>query len=140
MKSGMRFLFFLVAIGGFALAGCSRSAFDAQVSGRITLDGKPMGSGVVVFAPEGENRNAPMGTIEPNGNYSLKTNREIGLMPGKYRVSMSVYDTPPHQPGERMQTTGKQLVPEKYTDVHTSGLVYDVTLGNNTINIELKSK
>jgi hypothetical protein len=140
MKFGLFIFLVPVAISGVTLAGCSRSGFESQVSGRITLEGKPMGSGTVVFVPEGENRNAPMGTIEPNGDYFLKTNRDTGLMPGKYTVSMSVYDTPPHQPGERMQTTGKQLVPTKYTDAHTSGLEYEVKPGSNTINIDLTSK
>jgi hypothetical protein len=140
MKSESPLPLMVVVLVSFALAGCSRSPFEAQVSGRITLDSKPMGSGTVVFAPEGENRNAPMGTIEPDGSYYIKTNRETGLMPGTYTVAMSVYDTPPHQPGERMQTTGKQLVPEKYTDVHTSGLKYEVKSGSNTIDIDLKSK
>jgi hypothetical protein len=128
-------------IVGLSIVGCSHSGFNSQVSGRVTLDGKTIGPGVVVFAAtEAGKGNPAHGTIQPNGSYTLATANAAGLNPGKYKVSVSVIDEPPPPPGVRNMTLGKQLVPEKFTDVNTSGLQFEVTPGNNTINIELASK
>jgi hypothetical protein len=124
-----------------ALVGCSHSGFDSKVSGRVTLDGRSIGPGVVVFAAtEAGKGNPARGTIQPNGSYTLMTANTDGLNPGKYKVSVSVVDEPVPPPGVRNMTLGKQLVPEKFTDVNTSGLEYDVKPGRNTIHIELTSK
>ena len=126
---------------GVSVVGCSHSSFDSQVSGRVTLDGKTIGPGVVVFAAtESGKGNPARGTIQPNGGYTLTTANASGLNSGKYKVSVSVIDEPPPPPGVRNMTLGKQLVPEKFTDVNSSGLQFEVTPGSNTINIELTSK
>jgi hypothetical protein len=130
----------LVGVWILVLTGCSHSGFESQVSGSVTLDGKTIGPGVVVFAATAGGGNPSTGTIQPNGTYTLKTNNTLGLNPGKYKVSASVVDELPPPPGVRNTTPGKQLVPAKYTDVSSSDLAYEVQPGNNTINIELKSK
>jgi hypothetical protein len=121
-----------------AIVGCSRSAFDSTVTGGVTLDGKTLGQGLVVFAQDGSN--PATGTIGRDGSYTLKTSNMLGLKPGKYRASLSALDTPNPPPGVRDTTPPKQLVPEKYTSLETSGLEFEVKPGNNTFNIELKSK
>ncbi len=128
------------SIATAAIAGCGDGGLGSQVSGYVTLDGKAIGPGVVVFAPEGNKRNPATGAIQPNGNYTLKTANTAGLIPGKYTASVSVIDEPIPAPGVRNMNPGKQLIPEKFTSTETSQLNFDVTPGNNTINIELKSK
>ncbi len=122
------------------LSGCSRSGFDSSVSGSVTLDGKTLGQGGVVFVPISESKNPSVGTIRRNGSYALKTANTPGLNSGKYRVTVSALDTPNPPPGVRDTTPAKQLVPEKYTNINTSGIEYDVKPGSNTFNIDLVSK
>jgi hypothetical protein len=121
-------------------AGCSQSPFDAQVSGRVTLDGRPVGPGSVVFAPVEQQTNPADGAIQLDGSYSLKTSREEGLHPGEYKASVTVFDQPVVLPGERSMTPAKLVTPKKYSDTETSGLEYTVEAGKNNIDIKLTSK
>jgi hypothetical protein len=122
------------------LAGCSRSGLESSVTGSVTLDGKALGLGGVVFAPLSGGGNPSVGTIGRNGQYTLRTANTLGLNAGKYRVCVNALDTPNPPPGVRDTTPPKQLVPEKYTNLDTSGLEYEVKPGSNTFNIDLSSK
>ena len=125
---------FLVA----ALIGCGRGALESEVSGTVTLDGKRIGPGVVVFSPA-EGGKPATGSIESNGSYTLKTSRELGLAAGKYAVAVSIREMPAEiKPGDR-PPPGKLLIPENYEQSTTSGLEFDVQPGRNTIDIELNS-
>jgi hypothetical protein len=126
----------LVALA--ALVGCGGGA-ESEVAGTVTLDGRPVGPGVVVFAPIDGTSNPADGAIQLDGSYFLKTSREMGLKAGKYKVSVQVLDQPEVKPGERSMVAAKLVTPEKYADVTTSGLEYDVVPGHNTINIDLES-
>jgi hypothetical protein len=121
------------------LSGCSGSTQESQVSGQVTLNGKSIGPGTVVFAPVGGGKPATA-SVDENGHYVMYTNREVGLGPGKYRAAVSIREAPPNiKRGER-PPPGKLLVPERYEDSDKSGLEYDVAPGSNTIHIELKSQ
>jgi hypothetical protein len=120
-------------------AGCSRSSQESQVSGSVSLDGKQIGPGIIVFAPEGSGTPA-IGPIDDDGDYSVSTSHEVGLSAGKYKVGVSIREVPANvKRGDRLPP-GKLLIPEKYEDSATSGLEYDVAPGSNTIDIELKSQ
>jgi len=121
-------------------ASCSRSGMEAEVSGQVTLDGQPVGPGAVVFAPIDGQSNPADGAIQLDGSYFLKTSREVGLKPGKYKASVSVFDQPEVKPGERSMIPAKLATPQKYSDTETSGLEYMVDPGSNNIDIELTSK
>jgi hypothetical protein len=138
----------MTRVAGFALilavaaiaAGCSGGHLESEVAGTVTLDGKAVGPGIVIFAPVGGKENPATGPIERDGSYSLKTSRTIGLKAGKYQVGVSVRELPVNpKPGDR-PPPGKMLIPDKYESSDTSGLEFEVTPGSNTINIELKSK
>ena len=123
------------------LYGCSGSSLEAQVSGKVTLDGKEIGPGVVVFVPEGGQSNPARGAVELNGSYFLKTSRDKGLSAGKYKVSVSIFSQPTDvKPGERSMIEAKLIIPSRYVSADTSGLEYEVNPGSNTIDIELKSQ
>lgn len=119
-------------------SGCHRSSFESQVSGNVSLDGKPIGPGIVVFAPVPKGTPA-MGPIEGGGSYSMSTSHEVGLSPGKYKVGVSIREVPVNVKRGDRPPPGKSLIPERYEDSATSGLEFDVAPGSNTINIELKS-
>jgi hypothetical protein len=120
------------------IVGCSHGDLGAEVSGNVTMDGKSIGPGIVNFSPAVGDSNPGIGNIQQNGSYSVKTSRTEGLVPGKYRVAVTVYA---NQGDTREQLPGppKLLTPAKYNDVATSGLEYDVAPGRNTIDIELRS-
>ena len=121
------------------LVGCGSGSMEGQVTGNVTLDGKTIGPGSVVFVPEGDG-NPATGTIQIDGTYEMKSNRTPGLPPGKYFVSVSVFDQRPGTAGERSSGTSKLITPEKYYDAKTSGLEFTVESGSNEYNIELTSQ
>ncbi len=59
------------------------------VSGTVTYDGKPVKSGNIQFTPADPNMKNPVSGGAPimNGKYSI--DKEVGLVPGKYNVSIS---------------------------------------------------
>jgi hypothetical protein len=122
-----------------ATVGCGGAGMESEVSGTVRLDGQPVGPGAVVFAPLDGQSNPADGAIQMDGSYFLKTSREVGLKPGDYKVSVSVFDQPEVKPGERSMTPAKLVTPQKYADTETSGLQYTVEPGENTIDIELSS-
>jgi hypothetical protein len=128
----------VVAIG--LASGCSRSSQESRVSGIVTLDGKEIGPGTVVFAPTGGGNKPATGSIESGGSYVLMTSRETGLAPGKYQAAISIREVPQNVKRGDRPPPGKLLIPEKYEESSTSGLEYEVQPGDNTINIELSSR
>jgi hypothetical protein len=113
---------------------------ESQVNGTVTLDGRPVGPGVAMFIPADGKSNPAQGAIMPDGAYSLKTNRDVGLHAGTYKVSVMVLDQPEVKPGERSNVPAKIVTPQKYADASTSGLTYEVKPGKNAIDIPLSSK
>lgn len=120
--------------------GCNQSPFNADVKGTVTLDGKPVPPGVVVFSAEGGGRNSSRGSIEPDGTYFLVTRHYRGIESGNYSVAVQVYELgDPPGPGERAPLNPPPLVPAKYLDIDTSGLKFTVEPGSNRIDIALTS-
>jgi hypothetical protein len=138
MTRGVSTALLLTASFVFLSAGCSRNSLESSVIGKVTLDGKPIGPGTVVFSSGA--KNPAIGAIDVGGNYSLKTSRTEGLAAGRYRVAVSVREVPPNSnPSDRLPP-GKLLHPEKYEAVETSGLEFDVVTGSNTIDLPLTSQ
>jgi hypothetical protein len=127
-------------LGLALLTGCSGGHFESSVSGTVTLDGKAIGPGFLVFAPIAGDTNPANGAIQTDGSYELKTANTAGLRPGTYKVSVTVLDQPDVPPGERSYVVAKSRIPEKYNDPNSSGLEFDVESGSNTIDIPLSSQ
>lgn len=125
---------------GASQFGCSGSDLGAEVSGTVTLDGKPVGPGTVVFAEASGASNPSDGAIQPDGSYALKTANLPGIAPGKYRAAVTVFEDVKTAPGERSFALPKYVTPEKYANLDTSGLEYDVKPGKNPIDIALTAK
>ncbi|QEG36433.1 hypothetical protein [Bythopirellula goksoeyrii] len=119
-----------------SLAGCG-SEYGSTAIGVVTLDGNPITPGLVTFVPEDPTAVPSVSNLDSNGGYELKTNKLPGLSPGKYRASVQAFRPPDVPEGQRSFEPSEPLVPEKYLQVTTSGLEYNVELGSNTINIEL---
>jgi hypothetical protein len=127
------------AVIAATLIGCGGGSLESTVSGTVTLDGSGIGPGMIVFAPVAGGKPAT-GSIESDGGYMLKTSRETGLAPGKYQVAVSIREMPQNVKRGDRPPLGKLLIPEKYEQSTTSGLEYEVSSGDNSIDIALTSK
>ncbi len=127
-----------VAVVVCLLGGCHRESMEATVAGLVTLDGKAIGPGMIVFAPRGADKKPATGSVESDGTYMLMTSRAQGLATGTYQVAVSIREMPQNVKRGDRPPLGKSLIPEKYEESTTSGLEYEVRPGKNTINVELK--
>ena len=92
------------------------------ISGRITMDGKPLEWGNIRFEPiDGKKDAVGSGDVITDGHYSIAA--EKGLPPGKYRVR--IFAGTARAPGEKLpgeeelpmpgvELPGKELIPRKY--------------------------
>jgi hypothetical protein len=122
------------------IMGCGPSGPPlASVEGRITVDGKPVPSAVLTFAPEGGSPS--YGYTDKDGKYVLRyTDEKVGAMLGNHRVEIRVssYSKSEREelkasgavvPEESIQVPKKYLVPGALTAV--------VKEGRNTIDFAL---
>lgn len=119
------------------IAGCGGK--PATVSGVVSLDGKPINRGSVGFTPTQGGMQA-VGTIQPDGSYELKTNRDLGLDVGEYKVSIAAREPGKEDPNGGPPMPGPFITPRRYARPQSSGLVFQVTKGSNEIDIELSSE
>lgn len=133
------------AVLALLLAGCGgRSYQTAPVSGRVTLDNKPLANATVTFVPvtaPGERYPPPssVGLTDASGHYSLVLNNDAkteGAVVGKHKVTIvlgaeaAAHDTVP--------TFHRQL-PEQYNRKTT--LECDVpAAGRQDADFPLKSR
>ncbi|MBN1394368.1 MAG: hypothetical protein JW959_05050 [Pirellulales bacterium] len=137
-----RFHFWVVCAvmaGTACMNGCSAGPEPTfPVEGVISIDGKPLGGGTVLFemkSPGGGDRYTARGTIASDGRYRLSTFADgDGAPAGQYRVAVL-----PQQAKlvEYSAAAAPPPIPLSYGSVETSGLEYVVKPGPNTINIEL---
>ncbi len=127
--------FALLVITLFTL-GCAKHA--AQVSGTVTLDGKPLTSGTVTFHPAAGLGAPAYGQIDAQGCYELSTGTGAGLTPGSYVATVVANEAmPTRSPTEEVQF--KLLTPEKYGSTELSDLKVEVQPGANDVPLALKS-
>jgi len=126
--------------------GCGGPSLG-RVSGKVTLDGKPLADATVGFYPLGANADiTSSGKTDGNGDYSLKTvmTNQTGAVVGKHRVSISVEpdltgttDLPADKLGK---VARPPKIPPRYQGTQ-SELTCEVPSGGKTdANFELKSK
>ncbi len=136
----------LLALFSVLLAGCGGGGQElAPVSGTVTLDGKPLAGAGVLFTPQEGGRPAG-GSTDEEGRFTLttKTNGD-GAMLGTNRVAVSKVafaQTPSSNgsPNPSAALRPQSLIPARYGDVKTSGLVVEVTAGMEPVKLELQSK
>ena len=139
----------LLVVAGLAVSGCgSQRPATAPVRGRILLDGKPLAAAAVLFEPAGGGVPARGSTLD-DGSFTLTTfRRGDGALTGHHRVTVSkvVID------GMAANADGLEaapldgplqerfVVPARYGDPATSGLVADVPSGGATLEFTLEAK
>jgi hypothetical protein len=122
MRLSIRPVLALVALAALA-AGCQsevRSPLGerAVVKGKVTVAGRPLTKGTVVFAPVDPAKGDPqVGYLNPSGEYVTS------VFPGKYKVALA--DT--------------RAVPSKYLAVETTDLEFDIPRsGKSDADLNLK--
>lgn len=142
----------LLLLTASLLVGCS-SDFDygptGTVSGRLTMNGKPLKAGTQVVFMHPEKGYAAFGSTDPEGKFQITSWNDGNLPVGPYRVMIQ----PPAGEINPDTATPEQLldnpelaeaVPEaefpfKYRQTSTSGLSYNVEQGPNTFEIDLEA-
>lgn len=119
------------------LSGCGGSSNNlAEVTGKVTLDGKPLTTGSVMTMPE-HGRGA-RGTIDSTGSFTLSTNElGSGASIGLHHIGVVAVEEAVNLSPEAPR---KSLIPTKYASPETSGLTIDVKQGEaNEAVLELSS-
>ena len=135
--------------------GCGESSKYAQVSGSVTLDGKPVENATVSFLPKGSGRPAG-GNTDANGVFELTTdNPGDGALAGRYIVTVTAVDIVKSEKAKALEaeygSVGDSVpgpppnenwrVPRTYSELQTSGLEFVVKQGeNNVANFDLKTR
>jgi hypothetical protein len=148
----------LASLAFLSAISCS-AAKMAPVSGTVSVAGKPVDSGMILFTPE----NGPTATGEiVKGAYTLTTTAKgDGALVGKHKVTiqavtvgpMIAVDMPqPKSLDEESEMARKAkgrplipgevkfVVPERYSNMNTTDLSRDVVPGQNTIDFDLPAK
>ncbi len=134
-------LCFVVFCSLTGLSGCGGGGRETvEVTGTVTLDGQPVAEAAVMFSgPEG---GSPATTqTDAAGHFTVRA------VPGSNGVAVSKLQTSGSAAaGEDglMPATGapvvpQSLVPTKYSDFRTSGLLVEVASGMAEVKLELSS-
>jgi hypothetical protein len=128
-----------------ALAGCGGGASDGiprePISGKVTLDGKALDTGLITFSPTEEGK-PTAGTAVQDGSY--RVSRSEGPSPGLHRVN--IWSQKPtgkkkpnaDEPGTFIEET-RETIPARYN--HNSELKAEVKPGAaNQFNFDLTSE
>jgi hypothetical protein len=127
-----------LSVSALLLVGGCSSEPDLQtavVTGRVTLDGKPLTSGEVIFVPDDTKGNSgPIGAgaIQPDGQYEIWTVGQKGALLGCHRIRVTAVD--------KTKPLAPWMIPIKYGYDDRSGLTANVKADHeNVVDLELKS-
>jgi hypothetical protein len=126
----------LAAVLFLTVAGCNRGPQIAPVSGRVTLDGKPLAAAEVKFEPQ--SGRASHGRTNENGEYQMRYTRDqMGALVGEHTVRI-LSATELTLPNGKFELR-PQMVPPRYntqTELHSQ-----VKAGqNNRFDFDLSGK
>jgi hypothetical protein len=142
----------LVVLAGVGLApGCGKKDVSlVPVSGKVTVDGKPLTSGTVSLVAdvpmgsEGAEEASKMqtlglsgGEIGPDGTYKIKTGGKDGAPPGKYKVRVIPPITEPK--GDKDAKEAPDIgFNKEYTDANKTPLKFEVVTSPKPGQYDLK--
>jgi hypothetical protein len=108
------------------------------VTGKVTYKGQPVPKGTITFQPD--QGQAAVGEIQPDGTYQLSTfSQGDGAVAGHHRIFVIANTADPTKiPGSTPGwTPPKDLVPQKYNKLETSGLEATVSEDKKEYNFDL---
>ena len=119
------------------LTGCNNENLPGlgSVTGKVTMDGKPVPDALVAFEPVDGSAAPAMGRTDASGTYELYYSRGVkGAKIGEHNVRVNSYQETGDDDNRQIQ---KETVPSKY-NVKTE-LKATVSRGSNTLDFALKS-
>lgn len=123
--------------GAMLFSGCSRSheLETAQVRGIVTLDGKPLQAGAVMFMPP--RGRAATGIIQSDGTFTIGTyDPGDGAVVGRHNITVSPYFPDQTNEAEQIEFSHDVFTVRK----RYSGIAAEVKQGElNEIRIDLAS-
>jgi hypothetical protein len=132
---------------GIGFAGCQQGVDygpTGTVSGKLTMEGKPLLPQTQVVFMHAEKGYAAFGNTDSAGSYKIISWNDGNLPIGKYQVMIQAPagSDPDSVSAEQMlepQMDGikEAEFPFKYRQTSTSGLSYEVKAGENSIDIDL---
>ncbi len=137
------FLFALIVAPAFSGCGTDGPPLGA-VTGRVTLDGKPLSGAVLTFISQSEKGSPSYGGTDDQGRYSLMfTNTKSGALVGDHLVEI---ETTKVSTAEARELVAQGMpapapyvaIPRKYKK--PGALTAKVAAGSNTIDFELTSR
>ncbi len=144
-EAGLYFIVGCLALVIFA--GCGDDGPPLHpVTGKVTLEGKPLANAGVMFFPRGSTLgNTCIGITDADGKYSLKPENRggTGAPEGDFDVTISkMKDPPPVKPGEApaAETGAEETLSPKYWDSAKSILKAKVPAGGTTVDFQLKRR
>ena len=115
--------------------GCWGNDFGT-VEGVVSLDGKPLEGGSVIFYPA-EAGPISYSNIGSHGSYQIRTASRQGVLPGKYVATVSYRSGPPSPGMSVREIMALEKVPIRYCTKETSDLHVEVKPGRNSIDLKL---
>jgi hypothetical protein len=126
-----------------SLSGCGRSYGGRKaISGTVKLKGEPVNDGTIDFLPISGDQATKSGAQILNGSYKIPA--EFGLLPGKYRVSITAgdgrtradapADQPPGPTGANI--VSKDRIPKEY-NIESTQEVEVTEKGPNVFNYDI---
>jgi hypothetical protein len=141
----MQRLGLVVAVLGLFI-GCGPGGPElGRVTGKVTLDGKPVPNAMITYYPQFAGSTS-YGVTDQDGNYKMKyTDSDEGAMVGKFHVGiqtkrMTREDMPDGMKPEEFNKLASSFVelPKKYKN--KEAIEVEVKRGSNTIDLTLESK
>ena len=122
-------------------AGCDKHPRLVTVHGKITLAGKPVGPGDILFIPnkaKGSSGKTAIGHFEEDGQYVLTTYKNNdGVIIGHHTVTITPRPAGV-APGTEFPANAKlSPIPAKYGDPVRSPLSAEVQSGTSEVNFDL---
>lgn len=130
--------------------GCSSGHDLVQIEGTVTIDGKPLEQGTILFEVSGAR--TAFGEVKNGQILSMTTfDPGDGVPIGEAKVAVNSLDeSSPTQAqadvsanapgGPSGMTVGRSLIPKTYSNPATSGLTISVAKGMEPIDLQLSSK
>lgn len=125
----------LVLLSAAVVCGCGGDS-QPTVSGKVTLDGKPLENGAISFVPA-DGATATAGGIITNGEYTVEVPagaKKVEITAAKVVGQRPAYEGNPNSP---MIDITESIIPERYNT--KSELTREVKAGENTLDFELTS-
>jgi hypothetical protein len=115
-------------------AGCGATGPEMMpVNGKVTQNGNPVAEAKILLHPEQQlpaGIPLPMAISDESGDFKITSlSNGDGALPGKYRVTVEL--RAPRKSGEETIRDGKHLLPPRFADPATSGLIREVVPSEN---------